>query len=139
MRAGSKLACRWQIGHRIAGSPKPSAPRSTGGWCKRPKSPWRGRSPAGWQLTQRGCASTLPSSVNNAAERCGRAEIEEKLSGDASPFDALSEAPCAAHTTTTMPIRVATATGKRTVIWENPASVGPLHQVALRVGEDRGA
>ena len=47
----------------------PSAPRSTGGWCSRPLSPWRGRSPAGWQLTQRGWVSTLPSSVNIAADR----------------------------------------------------------------------
>jgi hypothetical protein len=35
----------------------------------------------------------LPSSVNNAAERRSKAEIEEKLSGDANPFDALSDEP----------------------------------------------
>ena len=37
--AGSKFACWWQIGQRIAGSPNPSAPRSTGGWWSRATSP----------------------------------------------------------------------------------------------------
>ena len=36
-------------------------------WWSRPCSPWCGRSPAGWQLTQRGWVNTLPSSVNIAA------------------------------------------------------------------------
>src|SRR5262245_50931278 len=83
--AGSKLACRWQIGQRIAGRPNPSAPRSTGGWWSRAMSPWRGRSPAGWQFRQRGCVSTLPSSVNIAAERAAWSPIDEKLSTLARP------------------------------------------------------
>src|SRR5271165_1190634 len=47
-------------------------------------SPWRGRSPAGWQFTHRGLVSTLPSSANNAAERVAVSLIEAKLSGGAS-------------------------------------------------------
>src|SRR5215510_990821 len=79
--AASKLACRWQIGQRIAGRPKSSAPRSTGGWWRRPCSPWRGRSPAGWQFTQRGFVNTFPSSTNIAADRAAGSAIEAKLSG----------------------------------------------------------
>ena len=73
----------------------------------------------GWQLTQRGCCSTLPSSVNSAAERCPRSGIEERLSGSANPLDAVCGAARAAHRTTTAPIRIAPATGKRTLIREN--------------------
>src|SRR6516162_2907750 len=57
--------------------------RATGGWCKRFTSPWRGRSPAGWQFTQRGWVSTLPASVNRAAERAAVSPIASKLAGDA--------------------------------------------------------
>jgi hypothetical protein len=55
-------------------------------------SPWRGRSPAGWQFRQRGCVSTLPSSVNIAADRAAVSPIDEKLSTLASGSDGLSEA-----------------------------------------------
>src|SRR5260370_19994223 len=67
-------------------------PRSTGGWCSRLSSPWRGRSPAGWQLTQRGWVSTLPSSVNMAADRASVSAIEVKLSGEARVFEMACEA-----------------------------------------------
>ena len=86
-----RLVTVWQ---RIAGSPKPSSPRATGGWCKRWTSPWRGRSPAGWQFTQRGWASTLPASVNRAAERAAVSATAAKLSGVASVSAGAPEAAC---------------------------------------------
>jgi hypothetical protein len=42
--------------------------------------------------------STLPSSVNNAAERLSASAIEEKLSGVARPLDTVSEAASAVQT-----------------------------------------
>jgi hypothetical protein len=91
MRPGSKFACLWQIEQRIVGRPWPSAPRVTGGWCSRLSSPCRGLSLAGWQLVQRGWVSTLPSSVNMAADRASVSDIDAKLSGLASDCGAVSE------------------------------------------------
>jgi hypothetical protein len=77
---------------RIVSVPCPSGPRATGGWCSRLASVWCGRSPAGWQFTQRGFVSTLPSSVNIAADRAPVSDIEAKLSGEASVFETGCEA-----------------------------------------------
>jgi hypothetical protein len=52
----------------------------------------RGRSPAGWQLTQRGWVSTLPSSVKMATDRASVSAIEPKLSAEASVLEAVCEA-----------------------------------------------
>ena len=38
----------------------------------------RGRSPAGWQLTQRGCRMTLPASANRARERSAWSAMSSK-------------------------------------------------------------
>jgi hypothetical protein len=50
-----------------------------------------GRSPAGWQFTQRGWVSTLPSSANSAADRAAVSPIAAKLSGLASVSDGPSD------------------------------------------------
>ena len=62
-RSGGRSDSAWRRGR---GRPRRARPAAG---AAAPCSPWRGRSPAGWQFTQRGWVSTLPSSVNSAAER----------------------------------------------------------------------
>src|SRR5262245_33212849 len=139
MPAGSKLACRWQMGQRIAGRPNPSAPRSTGGWWSRAMSPWRGRSPAGWQFRQRGCVSTLPSSVNIAAERAAVSPIDEKLSTLARSCGGASETACAASMLADK-IAIETKSGRRKSNGIIGCFLGSgLRQIAPGIRQDHGA
>jgi Pyridine nucleotide-disulphide oxidoreductase len=55
----------------------PSGRRSTGGWWSRPTSAWRGRSPAGWQFTQRG----LVSGNVGGSRQPGNKSLETGLAG----------------------------------------------------------
>src|SRR6516165_1642422 len=116
-------------------------------------SPWRGRSPAGWQFTQRGFVNTFPSSTNIAADRAAGSAIEAKLSGvarlsDWSETASAIGAPVSRATSATRtlirissPITTSPASrgGGQSSRWSRPEMRSSPREITSWIGQNHGA